>query len=134
MLQRISLLLTIIVSATGLAFCFFARSLRVTLILSALFAIVIDPLVVILGKIGLGRNIASGVSVLCVGYSPGTPDIRDLQKSQLCHQSTLKRLRRSATNRRRSARRLSSSGARRIDEGWTVAMTHGANGDSTNSP
>jgi predicted PurR-regulated permease PerM len=65
-LQRISLLLTIIVSATGLAFCFFASSLCVTLILSALLAIVIDPLVVILGKIGLGRNIAAGLSVLCI--------------------------------------------------------------------
>jgi predicted PurR-regulated permease PerM len=65
-LERISLLLTIIVGAVGLTFCFFASSLCVTVILSALLAIVIDPLVVILAKIGLGRNIAAGVAVLCV--------------------------------------------------------------------
>ena len=37
-------------------------------------------------------------------------------------------------NRCVSARRASSVGARRIDEGCTVAVTNGASGDSTNVP
>ena len=39
---------------------------------------------------------------------------------------------RSSVNRRISSWRASSVGARRIDDGWTVAVTNGARGDSTN--
>ena len=38
------------------------------------------------------------------------------------------------TKRSISARRLSSSGARKIDDGWTVAVTRGASDESTNVP
>ena len=40
----------------------------------------------------------------------------------------------SPTKRRNSVLRLSSSGARRIDEGCTVAITRGASGEETNAP
>lgn len=65
-LQRISSLLTLIVVAMGLAFCFLASSLCVTLILSTLLAIVVDPLVVAMEKAGLGRTLAAAFSILCV--------------------------------------------------------------------
>src|SRR5436190_1889131 len=41
---------------------------------------------------------------------------------------------RSATKRVISACRVSSSGARRIDDGWTVAVTRGASGEGTKLP
>ena len=41
---------------------------------------------------------------------------------------------RSSTNRCVSSLRVSSSGARRMDDGWTVAITFGASGDGTTSP
>lgn len=63
-LQQIALLLTVVVFAIGLAFCFFASSLCVTVTLAALLAILIDPLVVTMEKAGLGRTFAAGVSVL----------------------------------------------------------------------
>ncbi len=53
-------------------FCFFASSLCITIVLSAFLAILVDPLVVRLAKIGLGRALASGLVVLCFMLLAGT--------------------------------------------------------------
>jgi predicted PurR-regulated permease PerM len=61
-------LLKIIVFAIGLAFCFIASSLCVTIILSVLLAILVDPLMVTVERLGLGRTLAAGISVLCAFF------------------------------------------------------------------
>jgi predicted PurR-regulated permease PerM len=64
-LKQIALFLGLIFGTIVLAFCFFASSLCITIVLAAFLAILIDPLVVRVAKIGLGRVLASGLVVLC---------------------------------------------------------------------
>ena len=71
-LKQIALFLGLILGTIVLAFCFFASSLCITIVLSAFLAIVVDPLVVRVAKIGLGRVLASGLIVLCFMLLAGT--------------------------------------------------------------
>jgi predicted PurR-regulated permease PerM len=71
-LKQIALFLGLILGTIVLAFCFFASSLCITIVLSAFLAIVVDPLVARTAKIGLGRVLASGLVVLCFMLLAGT--------------------------------------------------------------
>jgi predicted PurR-regulated permease PerM len=71
-LKQIALFLGLIFGTIVLAFCFFASSLCITIVLSAFLAILADPLVVRVAKIGLGRVLASGFVVLCFMLLAGT--------------------------------------------------------------
>jgi len=71
-LKRIALFLGLIFGTIVLAFCFFASSLCITIVLAAFLAILVDPLVVRVAKIGLGRALASGLVVLCFMVLAGT--------------------------------------------------------------
>ena len=71
-LKQIALFLGLILGTIVLAFCFFASSLCITIVLSAFLAILVDPLVVRVAKIGLGRLLASGLIVLCFMLLAGT--------------------------------------------------------------
>ena len=71
-LKQIATLLGLILGTIVLTFCFFASSLCITIVLSAFLAILVDPLVVRLAKIGLGRVLASGLVVLCFMLLAGT--------------------------------------------------------------
>jgi predicted PurR-regulated permease PerM len=64
-LKQIALFLGLILGAIVLAFCFFASSLCITILLSAFLAILVDPLVVRVARIGLGRVLAAGLIVIC---------------------------------------------------------------------
>jgi len=70
-LKQIATFLGLIFGAIVLAFCFFASSLCITIVLSAFIAILADPLVVRVAKIGLGRVLASGLVVLCFMFLAG---------------------------------------------------------------
>ena len=70
-LKQIATFLGLILGAIVLAFCFFASSLCITIVLSAFIAILADPLVVRVAKIGLGRVLASGLVVLCFMFLAG---------------------------------------------------------------
>src|ERR1019366_9671573 len=72
LLKRIATFLGLILGTIVLAFCFFASSLCITIVLSAFLAILADPLVVRVAKIGLGRVLASGLVVLCFILLAGT--------------------------------------------------------------
>ena len=65
LLKLIATFLGLILGTIVLAFCFFASSLCITIVLSAFLAILVDPLVVRVTKIGMGRALASGLVVLC---------------------------------------------------------------------
>ena len=71
-LKQIATFLGLIFGAIVLVFCFFASSLCITIVLSAFLAILVDPLVVRVAKIGLGRVLASGLVVLCFMLLAGT--------------------------------------------------------------
>jgi predicted PurR-regulated permease PerM len=71
-LKQIALFLGLILGTIVLAFCYFASSLCITIVLSAFLAILADPLVVRVAKIGLGRVLASGLVVLCFMLLAGT--------------------------------------------------------------
>ena len=71
-LKQIALFLGLILGTIVLAFCYFASSLCITIVLSAFLAILADPLVVRVAKIGLGRVLASGFVVLCFMLLAGT--------------------------------------------------------------
>lgn len=71
-LKQIALFLGLIFGTIVLAFCFFASSLCITIVLAAFLAILADPLVVRVAKIGLGRALASGLVVLCFMLLAGT--------------------------------------------------------------
>ena len=71
-LKQIALFLGLILGAIVLAFCYFASSLCITIVLAAFLAIVVDPLVVRAAKIGLGRVLASGLVVVCFMLVAGT--------------------------------------------------------------
>jgi predicted PurR-regulated permease PerM len=71
-LKRIATLLSLILGTIVLTFCFFASSLCITIVLSAFLAILVDPLVVRVAKIGLGRVLASVLVVLCFVLLAGT--------------------------------------------------------------
>jgi len=71
-LKQIATFLGLIFGAIVLTFCFFASSLCITIVLSAFLAILVDPMVVRLAKIGLGRVLASGLVVLCFMLLAGT--------------------------------------------------------------
>ncbi|MGB7623207.1 MAG: AI-2E family transporter [Terriglobia bacterium] len=71
-LKQIAMFLGLIFGAIVLTFCFFASSLCITIVLSAFLAILVDPLVVRMAKIGLGRVLASGFVVLCFMLLAGT--------------------------------------------------------------
>ena len=71
-LKRIATFLGLILGTIVLTFCFFASSLCITIVLSAFLAILVDPLVVRVAKIGLGRVLASGLVVLCFVLLAGT--------------------------------------------------------------
>ena len=64
-LKQIALFLGLIFGTIVLAFCFVASSLCITIVLAAFLAILADPVVVRVAKIGLGRVLASGFVVLC---------------------------------------------------------------------
>lgn len=64
-LARSSLFLSLIFLALLLAFFFVASSLCITIIASSFLAILVDPLVIILERLGIGRTVASGIVVLC---------------------------------------------------------------------
>ena len=71
-LKQIALFLGLILGTIVLAFCFFASSLCITIVLATFLAIVADPLVVRVAKIGLGRVLASGLVVVCFMLLAGT--------------------------------------------------------------
>ena len=71
-LKQIALFLGLILGTIVLAFCFFASSLCITIVLATFLAIVVDPLVVRVAKIGLGRVLASGLVVVCFMLLAGT--------------------------------------------------------------
>ena len=71
-LKQIALFLGLILGAIVLAFCFFASSLCITIALSTFLAILVDPLVVRVAKIGLGRVLAAGFVVLFFMLLAGT--------------------------------------------------------------
>jgi predicted PurR-regulated permease PerM len=71
-LKQIALFLGLILGTIVLAFCFFASSLCITIVLAAFLAILVDPLVVRVAKIGLGRLLASGLIVLGFMLLAGT--------------------------------------------------------------
>jgi len=71
-LKQIAWFLGLIFGAIVLTFCFFASSLCITIVLSAFLAILVEPLVVRVGKIGLGQVLASGLVVLCFMLFAGT--------------------------------------------------------------
>ena len=71
-LKRIATFLGLILGTIVVTFCFFASSLCITIVLSAFLAILVDPLVVRMAKIGLGRVLASGFVVLCFVLLAGT--------------------------------------------------------------
>jgi predicted PurR-regulated permease PerM len=71
-LKQIATFLGLILGTIVLTFCFFASSLCITIVLSAFLAILVDPLVVRVAKIGLGRVLASGLVVLCLLLLAGT--------------------------------------------------------------
>ena len=71
-LKQIAALLGLIFGTIVLAFCFFASSLCITIVLSAFLAILVDPLVVRVARIGLGRVLASGLVVACFMLLAGT--------------------------------------------------------------
>ncbi len=71
-LKTIATFLGLIFGTIVLTFCFFASSLCITILLSAFLAILVDPLVVRVAKIGLGRALASGLVVLCFMLLAGT--------------------------------------------------------------
>lgn len=71
-LKQIALFLGLIFGTIVLAFCFFASSLCITIVLAAFLAILADPVVVRVAKIGLGRVLASGFVVLCFMFLAGT--------------------------------------------------------------
>ena len=71
-LKQIALFLGLILGTIVLAFCFFASSLCITIVLATFLAIVVDPLVVRAAKIGLGRVLASGLVVVCFMLVAGT--------------------------------------------------------------
>ena len=71
-LKQIALFLGLIFGTIVLAFCFFASSLCITIVLAAFLAILVDPLVVRVAKIGVGRVLASGFVVLCFMLLAGT--------------------------------------------------------------
>ncbi len=64
-------LIVLTLAAIVLAFCFFAGSLCITIVLSAFLAILIDTLVVQVAKIGLGR-VLFGLVGLCFMFFAGT--------------------------------------------------------------
>ena len=71
-LKQIALFLGLIFGTILLAFCFFASSFCITIVLAAFLAILADPLVVRVAKVGLGRALASGLVVLCFMLLAGT--------------------------------------------------------------
>ena len=71
-LKQIALFLGLILGTIVLAFCFFASSLCITIVLATFLSIVVDPLVVRAAKIGLGRVLASGLVVVCFMLVAGT--------------------------------------------------------------
>jgi predicted PurR-regulated permease PerM len=71
-LKQIATFLGLIFGAIVLTFCFIASSLCITIVLSAFLAILVDPLVVRVAKIGLGRVLGSGLVVLCFMLLAGT--------------------------------------------------------------
>lgn len=71
-LKQIALFLGLILGTIVLAFCYFASSLCITIVLATFLAIVVDPLVVRAAKIGLGRVLASGLVVACFMLLAGT--------------------------------------------------------------
>jgi predicted PurR-regulated permease PerM len=71
-LKQIALFLGLIFGTIVLAFCFFASSLCITIVLSAFLAILADPLVVRVAKVGLGRVLSSGFVVLFFMLLAGT--------------------------------------------------------------
>ena len=71
-LKQIATFLSLIFGTIVLTFCFFASSLCITIVLSAFLAILVDPLVVRVAKIGLGRVLASGLVVFCFMLLAGT--------------------------------------------------------------
>jgi len=72
-LRRIAQLLTGILIALLVGFCFFASSLFITLLLAAFFSILVAPIVSILEKVRLPRSLAVGIVILTgtvgVGYA-----------------------------------------------------------------
>src|SRR5579864_7834315 len=78
-LKQIATFLGLIFGAIVLAFCFFASSLCITIVLSAFLAILVDPLVVRVAKIGLGRVLPSGLVVFCFHASGGDLGLCPLQ-------------------------------------------------------
>ena len=61
---RIVILLSVIVLGLVLAFCFFASSICITILASAFIAILVDPVVVRLESLHLGRALSSGLVIL----------------------------------------------------------------------
>src|SRR6202790_45685 len=58
-LRRIISLLWVIVFALSLAFCYFASSFCITLILASFFSILIDPVVSFLGRVRIPRSVSA---------------------------------------------------------------------------
>lgn len=65
LLRRIALFIAFIVFAIVLTFCYFASEFAISIILSAILAILIDPLVVKMQRAHLSRAAAAGIVVLC---------------------------------------------------------------------
>jgi predicted PurR-regulated permease PerM len=65
-LRRISVCAMVIVIALVLTFCFLASSLCITVVLSAFLAILVDPMVSRLERLGAGRGLSAGLVLLAL--------------------------------------------------------------------
>lgn len=64
-LRRISVSLSLMVVGLGIALCFVARTLCVTVFVAAFLAVLVDPLVVRLEKVYIRRSLAAALVVIC---------------------------------------------------------------------
>ena len=64
LLSRIAWLLWIIVILLGMAFCFFASSFCITLLLAAFLAVLVDPAVTYLERLHVPRSISSAIIIV----------------------------------------------------------------------
>jgi predicted PurR-regulated permease PerM len=65
LLNRIAWLLFALVFFLALAFCYFASSVCITLLLGVFIAVLVDPVVTYLQRLGLPRTVSAGLTVVC---------------------------------------------------------------------
>jgi predicted PurR-regulated permease PerM len=97
-LRKISAFLAVIVIAVGFAFCYFASTFFLTIILASLLAILVDPVINLAEHAGINRTISSALVVVIVMASLGAAmywsysRLSDLPESLPSYSSALKRV------------------------------------------